>query len=359
MNSRSKAHDSSNSPRPFRRPLNIVLLDDSNAIHGSDPECLKPYGRFDSDTYQVAGAIRNLGHKLTVTSFDPSLANFFKKIQALRPHIIFNFTEAVDGDRRAAANIAAILELLNIPYTGSGAKALVLTLDKALTKQVLAWHKVPVPDFFVVHRDRPLNSRGLRFPLFVKPLHGGGKEGISLAAIVHNQRTLQHRIDYTHQRWSQPAICERYIEGRELTLAIMGNRTLTMFPPRELVLTSGKSKAPRVLTQRVLEDKNYRRRWNVQMVDAQLTAEQRRRLFHLGRTAYRALGLQGYARFDIRLGTDGQFYFIEANANPALRRTSKSLIAPWGNIPYEDLIDRIIRLGLQRFRNRTRDGSLL
>lgn len=343
-----------------RRRLRVVLLADDNAIHPSDPDCLLPHGELYDDTWQVAGAIRNLGYELTVMGFELPIQTFAEKIHALRPQVIFNFTESINGDRLGFPNITAMLDLLDIPYTGAGMTALAMTIDKALTKQVLAWHGVPVPDFFVVQQGcSPTMPARIQFPLFVKPLHGGGKEAISLAALAGNHKALQRRVEYIHSKWKQSAICEQYIDGRELTLAVTGNDQLTIFPPREMLFNTDNPKGPRILTQRVLENRSYRHQWNLKMVDADLTPAQHRRLQWVGRTAYRALGLRGYARFDIRMGRDDEFYIIEANANPALRRPAASVIAPWGGIEYEELIDHVIQLGLEYHRRRKRKGGVV
>jgi D-alanine-D-alanine ligase len=308
----------------------------------------------------VARAIRALGYDLIVMGFQLPLQRFIQEIEAVRPYVVFNFTESVRGDRRAFANVAAVLDLMDIPYTGSGATALALTMDKALTKQVLAWHGIPVPKFFVARPgENVAMPADMSFPLFVKPLHGGGKEAISLSCIVTTEHELRKRLRYIYKTCAQPAICEQYIDGRELTLAITGNEWLSVCHPREVLFDHDDAKGPRILTERILADRNYRKRWNLKMRDAVLTAGQIRALRLLGKAAYKALGLRGYARFDLRMSAEGTVYVIEANANPALRRPSQSFLAPWGNKLYEQLIERVIRLGVEYHGARKKTGSVL
>jgi D-alanine-D-alanine ligase len=155
----------------------------------------------------------------------------------------------------------------------------------------------------------------------------------------------------------QPAICESYIDGRELTIAVMGNDRLETFPARELVFSDEHADGPQFMTERVLEDSKYRARWGIKMCNACLTGAQQCELARLSKVVYRAVGLQGYGRMDIRLGLDGQFYVIEVNANPALRPPVASLIQPWGALPYEQLIARVMELALEMHRGKKRRSS--
>jgi D-alanine-D-alanine ligase len=330
------------------RPLRIVLLADDGSIHASDPRCERAHGGVTDDFYQVAGALRCLGHEVVPMTFDVDVPKFVGRLRAAKPDLIFNSTEAIGDDRCAYGNIAALLDLLCIPYTGSGPTALALTMDKATTKHILQRHGVPVSESFVIRQGKFGLPADIRFPFFVKPLHGGAKEGITRASLVRDRQALKRQIKHIHKTYDQPAICEEFIDGRELTLGIMGNKKLKAFPVRELVFNHTEPGSPSFFTRKVLEDKAYRDFWGLTMRDAPLSPAQRHTVVGLAQTAFRAVGLRDYGRMDIRLGLDGRFYFLEVNANPALRRPSASLIAPWGGIPYEKLIQRVLHLALER-----------
>lgn len=302
-----------------------------------------------SDLRWVTGALRDLGHEISVVPFGPRIADTIERLSRRAPRVVFNFAETFDRDRRKAAHAAALLELLGIPYTGSGPLAQALAIDKARSKQLLRLHGVPVPEFFVVPPggDPP---RRAGFPLFVKPLHGGGKEGITDGCLVRSRAALAKRVGLVHRAWKQPAICERYIEGRELTQAILGNARLEFLPLRELVFRDPAGAGPRFLTDQVLTNAKLRARWHIEMVDAALPARVHREVQRVAEIAYRAIGLTGYGRLDMRLGTDGLPYVLEVNANPAVRPPHGSFLQPWGGIAYEALIERILRLALERRR---------
>lgn len=322
--------------------MRVVLLADRDAVEPTDPQLLKLHGRSSDDNAHVAAALRALGHEVVPMVFDDDLQAMLARLRAARPHVVFNSTDGVGDDRTQAANIAAFLDLAGFPYTGSGAFALALTTDKALSKHLLASHGVPVPPFFTVAPGE-LPPRGAELPLFVKPLFGGAKECVSLQSLAATRAAVRRRVEVVHRTARQPAICERYIDGRELTVAVLETaRGLRVFPVREMVFGGSNGTGPRFATHRVMEDRRYRRRWNVTMENARLTGEQEEAIRDAARTSFRILGLRGYGRLDLRLGPDGAPYVLEVNANPALRPATHSFLAPWPGIEYPELIAQVL-----------------
>lgn len=330
--------------------MKVAMLVDADVLPADDPQCERLHGDLSDDHYWLKRALRQLGHQVFVIPFGPTVQAAIQNILDFAPDVVFNYMEQIEGNRLRAVHVTGLLELLELPYTGSGALAQFISLDKALTKELLRDHGVPTPEFYVVRPGEAGLPREIKFPLFVKPVHGGGKQGISLRSLVRSRRSLEARIADVHRIYQQPAICESYIEGRELTIAVMGNDRLETFPARELVFSNKSPNSPQFMTERVLENSNYRARWKIEMRDACLTGTQRRTLASLSKTAYRAVGLQGYGRLDIRLGLDGRFYVIEINANPALRPPVASLIQPWGGISYEQLIAKVLKLAVKKHR---------
>jgi D-alanine-D-alanine ligase len=167
----------------------------------------------------LVGAIRAGGHECEFLEGDQSL---FHTVQKYRPDICFNICEGHLGDAREA-QVPAILEMLRIPYTGSKVLTLALALDKPMTKRVLTYHDLPTPQFQVFERvDEPL-SADMFFPMFVKPSREGTGMGVSENSIVRNEDELREQVAYVHQHYKQPALVEHYIEGREVTVGIIGN----------------------------------------------------------------------------------------------------------------------------------------
>ncbi|MGZ5443430.1 MAG: D-alanine--D-alanine ligase family protein [Thermoanaerobaculia bacterium] len=334
--------------------MRVVLLLDRDAFEPRDPQCTRLHGTAADDNAHVANGLRSLGHDVVVMPFDDDLPAMIARLREADAEVVFNSTDQLGADRMRGAHIAALLDLLEIPYTGSGPFALALSTDKARSKQLLAQQNIPVPPFFtVVPGAKP--PRDPELPLFVKPLFGGAKECIARQSFVTTRRALGKRIAFVHRAASQPAICERYIEGRELTVAVLETATeLRVFPVREMLFGGSNGRGPRFATHRVMEDRRYRQRWNVTMVDAQLPAAQQQAIAASARTTFRALGLRGYGRVDLRLGADGAAYVLEVNANPAVRPPSASFLAPWQGIAYEELIAAILAAS----HNRTQELPL-
>ena len=167
----------------------------------------------------LVNAIRAGGNSCDFLEGDLSLVD---SLQKFKPDICFNICEGHFGDAREA-QVPALLEMLRIPYTGSRVLTLALALDKPMTKRVLAYHDLPTPPFQTFERvDEPLSS-DMDFPLFVKPSREGTGMGVSGRSIVRNEDELREQVAFILKRYKQPALVEGYIEGREVTVGLVGN----------------------------------------------------------------------------------------------------------------------------------------
>ena len=173
----------------------------------------------ESTVVSLVNAIKEGGHHAEFLEADESIID---TVRQFKPDICFNIAESHFGDSREA-QIPAIFEKIQIPYTGSKILTLALTLDKPMTKRVLAWHNLPTPEFQSFERvDEPLEE-GMEFPLFIKPSREGTGMGISYQSILHNEEELRTQLDYILKKYKQSALVERYIEGREVTVGLVGN----------------------------------------------------------------------------------------------------------------------------------------
>jgi D-alanine-D-alanine ligase len=167
----------------------------------------------------LIGAIRAGEHECEFLEGDVTLLDTVRKY---RPDICFNICEGHYGDAREA-QIPGLLEMLQIPYTGSKVLALALTLDKPMTKRILHYHDLPTPPFQVFERPNEPVNNDMQFPMFVKPSREGTGMGVSSKSIVNNEVELRERVAYTIGKYKQPALVERFIEGREVTVGLVGN----------------------------------------------------------------------------------------------------------------------------------------
>src|SRR5690606_11056801 len=267
----------------------------------------------------------------------------------MSPHIVFNLMENFTEVGVFDQNIVSYLELLKVPYTGCNPRGLMLSRDKALSKTLLAYHRIPVPDFAVFRVGRAVQRpKRLTFPLIVKSLTQEASIGISQASVVENDERLRERVHFVHRSIGTDAIVERYIEGRELYVGILGNVALKVFPVWELDLDQLPRESWRIATERVKWSARYQQKHRIMSGPAVgLSDALTERIQRICRRVYRTLDLSGYARIDLRLTPDGQVYVLEANPNPQTAYGEDfAESAEAAGLSYEHLLDRIRRLGL-------------
>ena len=244
----------------------------------------------------------------------------------------------------------ALLELSGLPHTGSGPLALGLSLDKALAKALIAAGGVPTPPYFVCAGRPPrVLSPGMRYPLFVKPIREDASIGIGPAAFVRNRAELEARCRHIRARYRQPALVERYVDGRELSVAILGARDPTALPVSEIEMGRVPAGAPRICDYRakwVTASDEYAR--TVPRCPASLSSREERRVKEAALAAFRLLFCRGYARVDLRLGRDGVPYVLEVNPNPCIAPDAGfARSAAAAGLSYADLVCRIADLAIE------------
>jgi len=243
------------------------------------------------------------------------------------------------------------LELLRLSYTGCNPRGLVLARDKALSKKLLAYHRIPVPEFAVFRRGRKvLVSPRLKFPLIVKSLTQESSIGISQASVVNEEEKLRRRVEFIHESVGTHAIAERYIDGRELYVGVLGNERLQVFPVWEMhfkKMVEGDNWP--IATERVKWSAKYQEKHGIATDKAQALPEGLEiAIGKMAKRAYRSLEISGYARIDMRLDDAGKIYILEANPNPQIAYGEDfAESAEFAGMKYEALLDRILALGLQ------------
>ncbi|MFQ5994241.1 MAG: ATP-grasp domain-containing protein [Acidiferrobacterales bacterium] len=299
--------------------------------------------------YDVKEALTSQDHSVKVIGVYDNLAPVRGMIEEWKPHIAFNLLEDFAGQGDLDHYVVSYLEMMKLPYTGCNPRGLLLARDKALSKKLLTYHRIAVPNFAVFPIGRKIRvSRRLQYPMIVKSLTEEGSVGIAQASYVENEDQLRERVDLIHTKTSSDAIAEQYIHGRELYVTVVGNAKLDVYPMRELVFDNVEAGLPRVATYRVKWDYEYRERWGIDYQFARnLPAGLADRIHKLCKRAYRILELSGYARFDLRLSSEGRVYVLEANPNPAIAHNEDSaLAAEKAGIDYSRFIQRIVNLGL-------------
>lgn len=299
----------------------------------------------------VLSTLRKLGHEAKVVGVRSDLELIRTTVADFKPDIIFNLIEEFHDQPLYDQNIVSFLELIPVPYTGCNPRGMVLSRDKALTRKILSYHRIPGPDFVIFKRGRKVKRPSkLNLPLFVKSQVEEASLGISQASVVETDAELIERVHFMHEKFHTDVIAEEYIEGRELYVGIFGEDRLTVLPIWELLFANMPENVPRIATRRVKWDAKYQEKHGISSAPAQgISPELRSKIESICKRAYRALGISGYARMDLRLKANGEVYVIEANPNPEIARgedfADSAQEFGWS---YEELIKRILSQGLHR-----------
>jgi len=337
--------------RSPKRRLRILVLMQPELIPPDSVEGLSERERYEIKTeYDVLTTLRAQGHDARALGVRDELLPIRQAVEEWKPHVVFNLLEDFFGLREFDHHVVSYLELLRVPYTGCNPRGLVLARDKALSKKILAYHRIPVPRFDVVRRGQKVRrSRHLGFPLIVKSLTEEGSVGIAQASVVETDEELKGRVGFIHRSIESDAIIEEYIEGREIYMGIIGNHRLEVFPPWELFFENVAPGTRRIATSKVKHDPDHQERRGITQGPAVLAPETMHRLVSTARRIYRLLSLDGYARLDFRLRADGTPFFIEANPNPEVAESEEfASSALEAGYAYPDLLQRIVSLGVRR-----------
>jgi D-alanine-D-alanine ligase len=330
----------------------VLVLTHPDLVPPDVASSLSKQEAFDLKTEtDVIGTLRRRGHDVHVLGVQWELRPVREAIDVLKPDIVFNMLEEFHGETVYDHNVVSFLELMKVPYTGCNPRGLMLSRGKALSKKLLAYHRIRVPDFAVFPIGRRVQRpRRLAFPLIVKSLIEHSSLGISQASIVDSDERLAERVRFVHERIGTDAIAEQFIEGRELYVSVLGNDRLRAFTPWELIAEKGDPDAPLIATAKAKHDPEYQTKKGIVIRAAQeLHPDLEARLLHDSKRIYRILELSGYARVDFRLDAQGRTYFLEANPNPDIAEHEEfAAAANFDGIEYPKLLERIMRLGLRQ-----------
>jgi len=303
----------------------------------------------------VATALRSRGHRVAVESIDSDgVPALLGRVGELGVELVFNLCESLDGDNRNEVVVPALLDLGGVAYTGSGPRALGLALQKDRTKEVLRARGVPTPEAVLVSDADPeqvARRFPLPFPLIVKPTREDGSVGIDRGSVVRDRAGLLRALERVVRGLGQPALCERFIEGREFYVSLLGNDPPVAMPFHEIDFSAMPAGLPRIVSYAGKWDPSSPEWGGTRATRCHLDEPIRARAEAAAVAAFGALGLRDYARVDLRLGADGVPLVIDVNPNCDLGASSGfPRAAGYAGIEYPDLLERICRLALARPR---------
>ncbi len=294
---------------------------------------------------RISDSLKKGGHQVKAFEGDKDLIDNLEEfmprvVKGERPGMVFNISYGIQGKARYT-HVPSILEMVGIPYVASGPEAHSLSLDKVVAKMVFHQHGVPTPDFAVLYGPN-VEPPGMEYPLIVKPRSEAVSFGIK---IVNDDAELKEAAQAIFDAFQQPVLVERYIEGREVNVGLLGNNPPETFPPAELIFGEG---GPAIYTW---EDKTRKSGRTVQVVcPAALDPELSAKAQSIATQAFHALGCFDCARVDMRLDKDGNFYVLEINSLPSLGMHGSYLQgAAAVGMDFTALINRLVEVAATRY----------
>jgi D-alanine-D-alanine ligase len=338
-----------------KRKLKVLALFDAIAPTTVDQDLSAELKTEDWKTEaNVLAALDKIGHTTEHLAIFDNFDGLRKKVRSFAPDVIFNLADQFNNNRSFDQHIVSLLAMHGLPFTGCGSTGLTLCKHKAISKKILGYHRIHVPEFVTIARGQRIGRPArLKFPILVKPLKEEASYGISQASFVENDGQFKERVQFIHEKFDSDVIAEEYIAGRELYVSVLGNHRLQVYPIRELVFKEVPPDEPKIATYRAKWDEEYRKRWGLQNRFAgDLSPGLAAQIEQICKRIYRLLTIDGYARLDLRVAPDNRIYFIEANPNPILAEDEDfAQSAKKAGLDYPQLIERIIRLGLKTARD--------
>jgi len=340
---------SDNAPVFDREPTGIRLVvlasDDRDAPGGDRPDVREVI----EAATDIRDGLRMRGYPDVELCLARDLADIRTMLRERRPDVVFNLIESMKGREAWEPAVAALLEREDVAFTGSPATVLRSCLDKGMCMRILARSGVPVPRSEI--RDVRSADRPFPFPAFVKPRCTDGSVGIDEGSVVHDPEALARRVRQLCDTYRGGAIVQEYLPGREINVAVFGDRELTTLWPAEIDFTGFPEGVPHIVTYKAKWVEDSQEFTGTVSRRANLSEEDERRVIRVAMRAFRVMGVRDYGRVDMRMDAQGRPRVIEVNPNSDLAPgTGISRQAERQGIPHDDLVSRVAGFAVERAR---------
>ena len=325
--------------------MKVVLLHTKDAVDGEEDPVLG----------QIEGALGAGGHESRRVMVDDAVEPLVRTLTTDRPDLVINLAESFAGKSALESNIAALLNLLDLRYTGSSPAGLLVAGDKTLSKKVLLFHGIKTPLFATVYRGMVDWAGDIAFPLIVKPPQEDASLGITSKSIVRDVKELLEKIAELQSEYQQPALVEQFVEGREFYVGVLGNANARALPIIELDFSKFPADRPRIASWAAKwgdegDAKGAEFEGTESIFPANLPDEWCERMQKVALDAFHALRLRDYARVDMRVTDSGEVFVIEVNPNCYLEAKSEfARAAERDGVSYDELIGQLVELAGARY----------
>lgn len=304
---------------------------------------------------QLDQALTENGHTPQRTVVDDAVEPVIEQLKSSQPDLVFNLAESFRGKSALESNVAALLNLMDLRYTGSSPAGLILAGDKTLTKKVLAFHGIQSAKFATMYRGQVDWAHEIDFPLLVKPPQEDASLGITQKSVVNDIKELLDVISSTQQEYQSPVLVEEFIDGREFYVGVIGNSKVEALPIIELDFSKFPAGLPKIASWEAKwgdegDEKGAEFEGTQSIFPSDLSEELTEKIQRVAIDAFQALRLRDYGRIDLRVTAEEQVYVIEANPNCYLEKNSEfARAAEKSGLAYPAMIARIIELASARY----------
>lgn len=325
--------------------MNIVLLHTKDALEPPVDPVLA----------NIEEALKLNDHQCRRVVVDDSVEPLISALMSDKPDIVINLAESFGGRSALESNVAALLNLLGLRYTGSSPAGLILAGDKTLTKKVLTFHGILTARFATVFRGAVDWAGEINFPLILKPPQEDASLGITQKSIVNDVQELLQTISSLQTEYQSPVLAEEFIEGREFYVGVLGNSDVQALPVMELDFSGYPEGMPKIASWEAKwgdegDEKGAEFEGTKSVFPSDLSDELTERMQKVAVDAFNALRLRDYARVDLRVNAKEEIYVIEVNPNCYLEKSAEFATAALkSGLEYPQLIERIVELANARY----------
>ncbi len=314
------------------------------------------------EEYEIlAKKLTNVGFESYSLNINDDISVLLKDIKKNKPDVIFNFMEIYKDNSRLEMNIVGLLELLKVSYTGAPPMALANCQSKILAKRILNSVGIKTPRFIVFKKPLKNYKHGLNYPLIIKPAFEDASVGIENDSIVKNRRELNERINYVLHYFVQPALVEEFIDGRELNVAVMGDKRLRALPISEIDFTEMPDHLHNIVSYQAKWDPQHEAyHKTIPSCPADISKSIEKEAKKIAVKAFKTMGCRDYARVDMRLSHDNKLYVLEVNPNPDLTEGAGFMrSAEAAGYSYVQALKKIVELAWARGNKKSADSEIL